>query len=201
MILSQTELRAAIAAGEIKLEPPPEEHQWGEASIDLRLGTRFTKVQNVPGLKLSLHGGPPQLSGIWKTLDLPLRNDFGQLNSFCLEPNDFILAMTHERITVPRSLVALVEGRSTYARFGISMHQTAPWIQPGWSGPIVLEIKNHGPTKVELTPLLDRPCQLTFFQLTSALPLELAYGSKDGNRFADQAHPLERQTEQRVASR
>jgi dCTP deaminase len=188
MILSQPELRAAVAAGEIKFDPPLEERQWGAASIDLRLGTQFTKLQHVPGLKLSLHGGLGQ-QGFWKTLNLPLQNDFGQLNSFCLDPNDFILAMTYERITVPRRLIGLVEGRSTYARLGISMHQTAPWVQPGWTGPIVLEIKNHGPVKVELTPLLDRPCQLTFFELTSALPQRLAYGNKQGDAFAEQSHP------------
>ncbi len=191
MILSQPEIRAAVDAGELKFDPPLEEKQWGEASIDLRLGTQFTKLQNVPGLKLSLHGGLGQISGFWKTMDLPLRNEFGQLNSFCLEPNEFVLAMTHERITIPRNLIGLVEGRSTYARLGLSMHQTAPWIQPGWSGPIVLEIKNHGPVKVELTPLLDRPCQLTFFQLTSALPPALAYGSKGGDTYANQSHPLD----------
>jgi dCTP deaminase len=99
--------------------------------------------------------------------------------------------MTHESVTVPRNLIALVEGRSTYARLGLSMHQTAPWIQPGWSGPIVLEIKNHGPVKVELTPLLDRPCQVTFFQLTSALPEALSYAGKSRNAFANQRHPLD----------
>jgi dCTP deaminase len=191
MILSQPELRAAVAGGEIGFDPPLEERQWGAASIDLRLGTQFTKLQHVPGLKLSLHGGLGQ-HGFWKTLNLPLRNDFGQLNSFCLEPNDFILAMTYERITISKGLIGLVEGRSTYARLGLSMHQTAPWVQPGWSGPIVLEIKNHGPVKVELTPLLDRPCQLTFFQLTSPLPEHLAYGSKTGDAFSEQSHPLER---------
>jgi dCTP deaminase len=191
MILSQPELRKAVADGEIKFDPPLEEKQWGEASIDLRLGTQFTQLQAVPGLKLSLTSGLGQLQGFWKTMNLPLRNEFGQLNSFCLEPGEFILAMTHESITVPNNLIALIEGRSTYARVGLSMHQTAPWIQPGWSGPIVLEIKNHGPVKVELTPILDRPCQLSFFQLTSALPKTLAYGGKPGDSYADQRHPLE----------
>jgi deoxycytidine triphosphate deaminase len=71
------------------------------------------------------------------------------------------------------------------------MHQTAPWIQPGWSGHIVLEIKNHGPARVELTPLLDRPCQLVFFRLTSALPETLGYGTRAGETYANQRHPLQ----------
>ena len=43
MILSQTDLRAAVDAGDIGLDPPLEERQWGEASVDLRLGFKFTK--------------------------------------------------------------------------------------------------------------------------------------------------------------
>jgi dCTP deaminase len=191
MILAQPELRAAVAAGKIKFNPPLEEKQWGEASVDLRLGTQFTRLKKVPGLKISLIGGLSQLTGFWDTMELPERDAFGKLNAFCLDPDEFILAMTYESITVPRNMIALVEGRSTYARLGLSMHQTAPWIQPGWSGRIVLEIKNLGPAKVELTPILDRPCQLTFFELSSALPERLAYGSKSQDSYKDQLHPLE----------
>ena len=98
--------------------------------------------------------------------------------------------MTYESIKVPKHMIALVEGRSTYARMGLSMHQTAPWIQPGWSGPIVLEIMNNGPVRIALTPLIDRPCQITFFELKSSVPDAVAYGSRPTDRYQDQAHPL-----------
>jgi dCTP deaminase len=194
MVLSQPDLKKHVEEGEIVFDPPLEETQWGEASIDLRLGTRFTQLQARQGMKISLTGGLKELSGFWRTMDLEPVNEFGQRNSFCLEPGQFILAMTHEKITVPKNLIALVEGRSTFARMGLSMHQTAPWIQPGWSGPIVLEIANHGPLRIELTPILDRPCQLTFFQLSTALPDKLAYGAKPGDTYANQQHPLDRRT-------
>jgi len=58
------------------------------------------------------------------------------------------------------------------------MHQTAPWIQPGWNGHITLETRNSGQFKIELTPLDDMPCQLTFFQLTAELDETMAYGSR-----------------------
>jgi len=192
MILAQPEICAALEAGLIAFDPPLEHGQLKAASVDLRLGTQFTKPHGAAGLKLSLHNGLAGLHDLWTTMDLPLCNAFGQANSFCLDPGEFVLAMTHERVTLPNNLIALVEGRSTYARLGLSMHQTAPWIQPGWSGPIVLEIKNHGPMRVELTPLLDRPCQLTFFQLSSSLPPELAYGGRPNDAFAHQTHPLGR---------
>jgi dCTP deaminase len=190
MILTQTEIRAAIRAGEIRFDPPLEEKQWGGVSIDLRLGTQFTKPHRNPGIKLALHGGLSDLAAC-TTKELPIRDEFGKLNTFCLEPDEFVLAMTHESLTLPRNLIAMVEGRSTYARLGLSVHQTAPWIQPGWAGRIVLEIKNHGPARIELTPLLDRPCQLVFIQLMSTLPETLAYGCKASDMYANQSHPLQ----------
>jgi dCTP deaminase len=198
VILSQRELRKEVAAGRIKFDPRLEENQWGEASIDLRLGTQFTQLQKMPGLKFSVRQGLPQLQGLWRTVDKPLQDEFGKPSSFCLEPEEFVLALTYETITVPPHLIARVEGRSTYARLGISMHQTAPWIQPGWEGQIVLEIKNSGTVAVELSPLLDRPCQITFFKLSSALPEELKYGSRASDKYAHQAHPLD-QSRKRAA--
>ena len=58
------------------------------------------------------------------------------------------------------------------------LHQTAPWIQPDWEGQIALEIVNHGPLQIELTPLHDRPCQLTFFRLSSSASDSESYGSR-----------------------
>ena len=193
MVLSQPDLKKAVESGEIKFDPPLEDRQWGQASIDLRLGFSFTRLDSVKGMKISVADGLGAVAnaGFWKTMDLKETNEFGQPNTFCLDPGQFILAMTHEVITVPKNMIALVEGRSTYARIGLSMHQTAPWIQPGWSGPIVLEIMNHGPLKVELTPLVDRPCQLTFFKLSSPLPDSEAYGSGKSDTYQGQEHPLD----------
>jgi dCTP deaminase len=190
VILSQRELRKEVDAGRIKFEPALEEKQWGEASVDLRLGTQFTRLQEISGVKLSVSGGIPPLAGFWKTINLPLQDALGKPTSFCLDPGEFVLALTHESITVPRNMIARVEGRSTYARLGVSMHQTAPWIQPGWEGRIVLEIKNSGPMAIELKPLLDRPCQVSFFKLSSPVPEALAYGSRATDRYARQTHPI-----------
>jgi hypothetical protein len=41
MILSHLNLRAAVESDEIAFDPPLEESQWGEASIDLWLGFSF----------------------------------------------------------------------------------------------------------------------------------------------------------------
>ncbi|MBI4083475.1 MAG: dCTP deaminase [Candidatus Lambdaproteobacteria bacterium] len=193
MILSQPDLRKAVEKGEIRFDPPLAENQWGEASVDLRLGFSFTKLKQPKGITISLADGPPDLGdlGLWETKTLDEKPVSGQRNQWVLGPKEFVLAQTYEKITVPRWLIARVEGRSSYARVGLSMHQTAPWIQPGWDRTaIILEIMNHGSFNIALTPLLDRPCQLTFFQLSQEVPAEVAYGSKPTDLYQHQTHPF-----------
>jgi dCTP deaminase len=192
MILAQSELRKEVESGEIRFDPPLEERQWGEASVDLRLGLKFTKLRPAPSAIFSMARGVGVIadSGLWVQKTLREKDEFDKRETIVLEPNDFILALTHERIWIPNHLIALVEGRSTYARVGLSMHQTAPWIQPGWNGQITLEIRNSGPLRIELTPLVDMPCQLTFFQLSSPLDAGQAYGSRATDIFQNQTTAL-----------
>lgn len=196
MILSQSDIREAVEKGELGFDPPLEERQWGEASIDLRLGFGFTQLKAAEGFTVSLANGLGTLgqSGLWATKELKPKDEFGHPEQFTLRPGQFVLALTYETISIPKSLIGLVEGRSTYARVGLSMHQTAPWIQPGWKGRITLEIMNHGPLNINLTPLVDRPCQLTFFQLKTPLPDNLLYGTRSTDRYQDQRHPLRHET-------
>ena len=173
MVLAQPELRAEVETGRIAFDPPLEESQWSQASVDLRLGFSFTKLKRLPGIKLSAAQGFRSLAtaGFWDTMELAERDPLGNRQTFPLAPGEFILGFTYERIRVPHNLIALGEGRSTYARLGISMHQTAPWIQSGWEGPIVLEIMNNGPLTVELRP-------------------RIACGAKPGGGFQNQRHPI-----------
>lgn len=129
-------------------------------------------------------------SNLWKTRELKADDGFGHPESFEIQTGQFVLAKTLESVKIPRNMIARIEGRSTYARVGLSMHQTAPWIQPGWSGPIILEIMNNGPLKLKLVPTEDRPCQITFFRLTSEVPEAWAYGAKSADAYQDQEHPL-----------
>ena len=192
MILSQPEIRAEVENGRIKFDPPLEEKQWHEASVDLRLGFKFAKLTAKRGLKVSLAHGMPAIAGtdLWTEKVLRIRDELGKRETFTLDPDEFVLAQTYERIWIPRHLIAMVEGRSSYARAGLSMHQTAPWLQPGWNGQITLEIRNSGPFNIELTPTEDMPCQITFFQLTSELTETVAYGARPTDIFQGQASPL-----------
>ena len=190
MILSQKQIREEIKKKTIQFDPPIEDRQWGEASINLRLGEKFTTFLPPKGLIFSLSDGLGSISdtNVWKE---EFRKDAaGRVDPYILNPGDFVLAVTHERIWIPRHLIGMVEGRSTYARVGLSMHQTAPWLQPGWNGQITLEIRNSGNLRIALTPLLDLPCQVTFLKLTSTVPKKHAYGSKAGDVYQNQTSAI-----------
>jgi dCTP deaminase len=192
MILAQAEIRDAVAKNEIRFDPPLEETQWHEASVDLRLGFKFTKLVAKRGLKVSLAHGMSAIAdaGLWKEKTLKREDELGKQETYTVETGEFILAQTYERIWIPRHLIAAVEGRSSYARAGLSMHLTAPWLQPGWNGWLTLEIFNSGPLTIELTPTVDRPCQLTFFKLTSEVPEEIAYGTRPTDSFQGQSSSI-----------
>jgi len=72
-----------------------------------------------------------------------------------LGPGDFILAKTWESFGIPKNIAALMDGKTTLARLGISVTQGAMLVHPGSGKPeprkIILEIKNDGPFIVKLT--------------------------------------------------
>src|SRR5580658_4306333 len=126
MILSINELRKSVAANEIGISPPLEENQWGEASINLRLSFEFTKLRPLPDVTLRLASGLRTISAMkaWDTIVLKETDEHGNIQRYPLGPGQFILAQTFETISVPSNMIGRVEGRSTYARMGLSMHQT-----------------------------------------------------------------------------
>ena len=59
-----------------------------------------------------------------------------------LEPGEFILGSTLEHVEIPNDLVAVVDGKSSLGRLGITAHVTAGYIDAGFKGNITLEIAN-----------------------------------------------------------
>ncbi|MFH1140178.1 MAG: dCTP deaminase, partial [Chloroflexota bacterium] len=82
----------------------------------------------------------------------------GQFYTF--KPHTFVLAQMLERFALPNDIAGRIEGRSTFARLGISVHQTAHSVKPTWSGHLTLEMYNTGPFACKLYPELQRPAQL-----------------------------------------
>lgn len=178
MVLSDVDIIQEIGDGDLTIEPYNESNVE-PASVDLRLGKDFKR----PRRKLS------------KSLHKPitLDSDENQLRyediseSIELDCGDFVLATTLETVSIPDYLVAHVLGRSSLGRLGISVHQTAGYIDPGFSGQITLELSNHGPAPIKLSAE-DRICQIVFEELSS--PALNPYGH-DGSQYQNQRGPTE----------
>jgi dCTP deaminase len=68
---------------------------------------------------------------------------------FCLiPPNSFALAETVEYFEIPRDIIAVCVGKSTYARCGIIVNVTP--LEPEWRGKITIEISNTTPLPAKI---------------------------------------------------
>ena len=106
--------------------------------------------------------------------------------AFIMQAGDFALASTMESLELPDDLVARLEGRSSIARLGITVHSTAAVFEPGWRGTATMELSNLGRMAVALYPGM-RICSFTFEQLSS--PALVPYYKKLGNKYAGQIQP------------
>lgn len=97
---------------------------------------------------------------------------------YILKPGEFILGSTSEWVEIPNNIVAIVEGRSSVGRLGITAHITAGYIDPGFKGNITLEIANVSNQKFQLKKEMSI-CQIVFHELSSEC--ENPYGSKKLN--------------------
>jgi hypothetical protein len=116
MILSKTDIRRAVDAGEIGFTPGLEETQWGEASIDLRLGFQFTKFKDAKGLTVSVADGLKTIGGLglWATKTLKENDELGARETYELAPGGLILA--YSRIHTHSSKSNWSDRRTKYLR-------------------------------------------------------------------------------------
>lgn len=168
MVLSDTTIRERIASGELHIDPY-DDTLVEPSSVDLRLGNEFKVVTTT--------GGVVDTRDTNDTLDYTVVSD-----EVVLKPGQFVLATTAERIRLPDDLSANVLGRSSLGRLGISVHQTAGYIDPGFFGEVTLELSNHGPASVRLYGG-DRICQIVFHELST--PAETPYGH-EGSQYQNQ---------------
>jgi len=73
---------------------------------------------------------------------------------------------------------------------GITIHLTAPKIDPGFDGPITLEMANFSKVPIELRAEIDKPAQLMLFRISSPLPQADLYGGSDQDAFQYQKDPI-----------
>ena len=69
-------------------------------------------------------------------------------DSCIIPPNSFVLARTVEYFKIPRDVLVICLGKSTYARCGIIVNVTP--LEPGWEGHVTLEFSNTTPLPAKI---------------------------------------------------
>ncbi|OGJ54873.1 dCTP deaminase [Candidatus Peribacteria bacterium RIFCSPHIGHO2_02_FULL_49_16] len=183
MILSDRDIRRAIADGRVRIESELPKEQWHihASSMDLHMGNTFKLYEHSRFAVLDPKK-PETFIGNMRTI--VVENG----DPFIVQPGEFILGVTRETISVPDDLVVRVEGRSSLGRLGIIVHSTAGFVDPGFSGTITLEISNLNRMPVLLYSGM-RICQIAFEQMSS--PAEMPYHKKPGSKYQGQVLPEE----------
>lgn len=92
-----------------------------------------------------------------------------------IPPNSFALAVSVETFKIPRSVLTVCVGKSTYARCGIIVNVTP--FEPGWEGRAVLEISNTTPLPAKIYAN-EGLAQVLFFE--SDTPCDNSYADRHG---------------------
>ena len=102
-------------------------------------------------------------------------------------PNSFVLARTVEYFRIPRDVLTLCLGKSTYARCGIIVNVTP--FEPEWEGTATLEISNTTPLPAKIYAN-EGIAQVLFFQSDECC--ETSYADKKGKYQAQREVTLPR---------
>ena len=152
-VLSDHESRSLPEAGILSIDPVPPDKAIQPSSIDLTLGNTFRELEDSSDTAMEMAIDIRNSLEVMRTLDRYSKViSIEEGDSYLLKRGGFALAWTRERITLPNFLAARVEGRSTAARVGLSVHQTAPTVHATFSGQLQLELSNAGPFDIKLFP-------------------------------------------------
>ncbi|HSE06861.1 MAG TPA: dCTP deaminase [Methylomirabilota bacterium] len=92
-------------------------------------------------------------------------------------PNSFALARSVEYFRIPRNVLTICVGKSTYARCGIITNVTP--FEPEWEGHVTLEISNTTPLPAKIYAN-EGICQVLFFEADDDDVCETSYRDKAG---------------------
>jgi dCTP deaminase len=165
-VLSDHEIWSLLGSGRLKIDPPPQADAVKPSSVDLRLANDFQRPKPMPRAitgGIDTRNSGDVMQAIHAFADREVVQNGG---SFVLRPGEFALAWTVETITLPNFLCARVEGRSTMARLGLSVHQTAPTVHATFTGRLQLELRNAGTYELLLYPH-TAICQLIIETMSS----------------------------------
>jgi dCTP deaminase len=165
VILTDREIKIAINRGAIVIQPPPSDDAYSSTSVDLKLDSELTVFDDEKdGLEIIIDPSRKKedtekfLRGLSKQFVIPE-------DGYVIGRNKLVIGYTSEYVDlrIDTKYAARVEGKSSLARIGLSVHITAPTIHAGFDGRVRLEIVNHGPLPIKLRAGMAI-CQLIFEQ-------------------------------------
>jgi len=161
---------------DVKIEPfAPQQHRPGIISYgvtsygyDVRVGRSFKVFTNVYGSTVDPKKFDPK-----SFVDI-------EADECVIPPNSFALAETVEYFDVPRDMLVICLGKSTYARCGIIVNVTP--LEPEWRGRVTIEISNTTPLPAKIYAN-EGIAQMLFFRAEGVC--RTSYADKKG-KYQDQ---------------
>lgn len=172
-ILVDFEIRDEISSGRLILDPF-EPSLIQPNSYDVRLADKF-----------SWHDKSDEVIDPYQSDSVLTSLVHVEQPDIVLQPGQFILGATLEKICLPRDIVGQLTGKSSLARLGVMVHVTAGFIDAGFSHPpaqITLEIVNVGNRPVRLHAGMPIG-QMVFTRTKECL---VAYHEKPGAKYNGQ---------------
>lgn len=134
MIMSDTTILKMLRNQTLEISPM-NDNQVQPASVDVRLGTHFLRIDDE--------------NADYINLEDPIKYTEFDGDSVVIPPRSFLLATTMEYVKLPGDLTAFVEGRSSIGRAGLFI-QNAGWVDAGFEGEITLELFNASSLPIRL---------------------------------------------------
>ena len=154
MILSDKDIIKGIKNGDIEIYPL-DKSQIGSASVDLTMSNRwwfFKEKENKRTIGTD---------SFWKDEMYEIKKE-----EITLKPKEMCLGITKEKIKLSDRIAGMLQGRSRYARMGLSVHITSSFVHPGVDNHQVLEIVNNSPFEFKIKEG-DKISQIIFFYTKS----------------------------------
>jgi len=141
MTLAKPEILKALKRKEIVIRPFSLD-QVTPASINLTLDSTFRVFPR----------GRKQVDVLEDTDFRRYTKEVIAKDRLVMKPLQTVLGITREHITLADNICGWLEGRSRFARLGLTIHITAAFVQPGSDNKQVLEMTNIGPNTLVLHP-------------------------------------------------
>ncbi|MFA5643772.1 MAG: dCTP deaminase [Candidatus Paceibacterota bacterium] len=176
MILSDGDIKKAIEAGEISIDPFDKKYIQ-PASVDLHLDKYFltydTNQNYVIDPKMPME---PLMKEV----------EIDEQKPFVLQPGEFALGMIYETTGVSAKMVGRLEGKSSIGRMGLLIHVTAGFLDPGNSLKMTLEL--HNTANLPILLYYKMPiAQMAFEELSSQC--ERPYSKEIGSKYIGDVRP------------